>query len=262
MNSSRKIIKKFIYKVLGESTYQKAYVKGKTSDIKSGNGRESEADFLKYFINKDSSVLDIGANYGHYTIEMAELCPEGKVYSFEPVPFTFEVLQKVTSYFKLKNINLFHNAVSDKKGEIEMTVPLLDFGAPNTGVAFIGTNDQVNSKTVKVNTLVLDDLEIQEQIDFIKIDIEGHEPNAFKGMEALIKKNRPVILIEFSYPCLERAGSHPNDFSDYLQKELHYTFTTIVDDKLKVVSDKNPADGYYFLIPTDKLDSFNKVLAI
>jgi len=259
MNRSRKIIKKFIYKVLGEKTYQRAYVRGKTQDIKAGINRESAADYLKHFISAQSTVLDIGANYGHYTVEMSELCSKGSVLAFEPVLFTFEVLQKVKDNFQLQNVELYHAAVSDRKGSIEMTVPLLEFGAPNTGVAYVGKNENSNSQSINVETICLDDLDISGKIDFIKIDIEGHEPNAFKGMENLIGKNRPVILIEFSYSCLQRAGTVPKDFADYISNKLDYCFASINENNLKLVSENVPGDGYYFLIPREKISNFSSI---
>ena len=259
MNSTRTLIKKIIYKTLGEGGYKKAYAKGKIKDIKNGVLDEKEALFLPHFIKPTSTVLDIGANYGHYAIDMARICTSGMVYAFEPVPFTFGVLEKIVTYFKSKNIVLFHAAVSNSAGEIDMTIPLLDFGAPNTGVAFIGKQKEKQSKNVTVKTLKIDDLTIKGEVDFIKIDIEGHEPQAFKGMENLLKKHRPVILIEFSHACLKRANSNPDTFATYLQNEMAYKFAKINGEKLVLETNPFPADGYYFLFPTEKINAFQNL---
>lgn len=258
MSKSRNIIKRIVYKVLGENSYRKAYVRGKIKDIKNGTNLEEEAKFLKYFVVENSTVLDIGANYGHYTFELSKLARKGKIVAFEPVPFTFDVLKNVVSHFKLNSVSLYNNAVSDEEGEISMNVPTLDFGAPNTGVAHI--TDNSDSKSIQVKTVRLDDLKIEGRIDFIKIDIEGHEPVAFKGMENLLSKNRPVILIEFSHSCLLRAGFVPADFGRYLSQTLNYKFAQIAGDKLKLAGDTNPADGYYFLLPKEKLSSYSEIL--
>ena len=79
-------------------------------------------------------------------------------------------------------------------------------------------------------------------------------------MENLIKKNQPVILIEFSYPCLERAGSKPNIFGEYIMDSLNYTFISILNNKLKIMKDSSPKDGYYFLIPNNKLESYHTII--
>lgn len=262
MNKTRTFIKKIIYKTLGEGVYAKAYAKGKIKDIKRAVLDEREVSFLPHFIHEKSVVLDIGANYGHYAIEMARLCPKGRVYAFEPIPFTFRVFETVKHHFKQQNVVPEHAAVSNRAGTIEMTLPLLDFGAPNTGIAFIGNETGSAVKKIKVKTLKLDDLEITEKVDFIKIDIEGHEPQAFEGMETLISKNRPVILIEFSHTCLKRAKTNPSDFAQYLTEKLHYVFTQVAGDQLKLTDTNDPQDGYYFLIPTEQVSSYKSDLLI
>jgi len=260
MNIGREIIKKIVYTFFGKKNYQKAYIKGKIKDIKNGVLDEKESTFLSHFINDYSTVLDIGANYGHYSVDMSKLCSKGKIYSFEPVPFTFQVLSKILNHFNLNDIELFNSAVSNQKGSVKMTVPVLDFGAPNTGVAYIGDNTSEKYLTVDVETLKIDDLKIEGKLDFIKIDIEGHEPSAFIGMKATLKKHKPVILIEFSFSCLRRAGLNPNEFSDEIKNNYGYTFTNIHGKNLQVVKDQYPSDGYYFLIPNEKLDDFKTIL--
>ena len=260
MNKTRTLIKKIIYKVLGEKTYRKAYVKGKVLDIKKGVLDEVENGFLHHFIHSNSTVLDIGANYGHYAVDMSKLCYNGLVIAFEPVPFTFNVLKNVVSKFKYGKIQIYHNAVSNTKSQLEMVVPLLDFGAPNTGVAFIGATKTKNSKTVKVNSIVIDDFNIPNKVDFIKIDIEGHEPSAFEGMKKLLKSDKPTILIEFSFPCLKRANFEPDIFSKKIMNEFGYVFTSVDKDKLSIVKTETPGDGYYFLIHKDKINTFKAII--
>jgi FkbM family methyltransferase len=259
MNRTRTRIKKFIYKTFGEGVYAKAYAKGKVRDINNGVLDEKEAAFLTHFIQDNSSVLDIGANYGHYAIDMSRICKNGQVFAFEPVPFTHKVLEKIVAHFGTSNIILNHAAVSDKMGTIEMTVPLLDFGAPNTGVAYVGEQTEAAGKTVKVKTIAIDELSMSSKVDFIKIDIEGHEPQAFKGMRKLLMKDRPVILIEFSHHCLNRANSEPGVFAAYIKNELSYSFTKVVDKSLELVENETPPDGYYFLIPTEGTPQFKNL---
>ncbi|MBI3134177.1 MAG: FkbM family methyltransferase [Bacteroidetes bacterium] len=260
MTKSRSTVKKFIYRFFGEKVYQRAYARGKIKDIRSGNNLEQEAQLLKHFIQPESTVFDIGANYGHYTVLMAKLAAKGLVCSFEPVPFTFGVLKRVVSHFNLDRVKLFHKAVSDRAGSVTITIPLLDFGAPNTGVAHISDSSSENAVTVAVDTIALDEVPVSGSVDFIKIDIEGHEPVAFKGMEKLIRQHEPVILIEFSHPCLKRAGFEPAFFSAYLMQQLGYRFMQKKENKLIPVAEKDPADGYYFLIPGSKMNRFKAII--
>lgn len=249
----RKMLKKIIYRIAGPKGYEKAYVRGKIADIKNQNIDEPELAFLSDFIHEDSVVLDLGANYGHYTVEMAKRCPRGKVFAFEPIPFTYRVLEQVVSHFKLNNVALYNRAVSDQEGELNMVLPLLDFGGPNTGVAYIGESNQGPNEIVNIQTIPIDSLSISGKVDFIKIDIEGHEPKAFKGMENLIRANNPIILIEFSHNCLKRANQDPETFATYIKHSLNYQFARIHEGRLKEVPDLVPRDGYYFLLPADHI---------
>ena len=260
MNPSRTFIKKIIYKIFGEKVYSKAYTKGKIKDIQSGQLAEKEVDFIRHFITNESFVLDIGANYGHYAIEMAKLCPNGKVFAYEPIPFTFQILELIKAHFRANNLLTFHAAVSETNGTLEMNLPLLDFGAPNTGVAYIGNSSP--SKTIRhqVKTVKLDDQKFERSIDFIKIDIEGHEPQAFKGMEQLILTDRPVSLIEFSHPCLARANASPTEFANYLTSRLNLQFFEVKGKCLTSVDSTTPPDGYYFLIPTEKTSNYQDLI--
>jgi len=204
MSKTRTLIKKLIYKTFGEGVYARAYAKGKIKDIQQSSMDEAEFEFMHHFLRPKSTVLDIGANYGHYAVELAKKCPQGEVHAFEPIPFTFGVLERVKAHFRRSNLHLYHAAVSDQKGILKMNLPLLDFGAPNTGIAYIANESGAQMKVETVATLRIDDLQFKTPIDFIKIDIEGHEPTAFVGMEKLILRDRPVILIEFSHACLGR----------------------------------------------------------
>ena len=248
----RKLVKKIIYKLAGRKGYEKAYVRGKIADINHEKLNEPELHFLPQFIQPDSTVLDLGANYGHYAIEMGKLCMDGHVYAYEPIPFTFRVLKKVVEHFKLSHIHLFEAAVSDQNTEVEMVLPLLDFGGPDTGIAYIGKPSGDQSENVRIKTLIIDEQPIEGRVDFIKMDIEGHEPKAMKGMEGLISKNRPIILIEFSHNCLKRAAENPAKFAHYIVNQLDYRFYQAKEEKLVFVDQKVPSDGYYFLIPPEK----------
>mgnify|MGYP000438896011 CR=1 FL=1 len=265
MSKLKSSLKKIIFKVGGEKGYKKAYVKGKIQDIKNNKYDEIELSFSENFIKEDSIVLDLGANYGHYCVKMAQKCLKGKVIAFEPIPFTFDVLTQVVKGFGLTNIDLHHAAVSNAEGEITMQLPLLDFGGPNTGVAYIGNEKEENSDEHTVKTIKLDDLDIQGSIDFVKMDIEGHEPIAVEGMRELLTKHQPTILIEFSHTCMLRAGHTPAYFSDVLKNELGYEFYELKETlkgplSLSLNVQKHPSDGYYFLIHQAQSSKFESLI--
>ena len=79
-------------------------------------------------------------------------------------------------------------------------------------------------------------------------------------MAELLKKDRPIILIEFSYSCLNRAGFSPEKFADEIKENFAYDFTFVVGNRLELIKDQTPKDGYYFLIPNEKINDFQSIL--
>ena len=66
-------------------------------------------------------------------------------------------------------------------------------------------------------SIVLDDhLSDLPRLDLIKLDIEGHEPAALRGLARLVKRHRPTLLTEFNPRCLRQQGEDPNRFLGWL----------------------------------------------
>src|SRR5689334_11447094 len=85
------------------------------SQIRGGRFYTSEAEYalLSRLVSPGDWVLDIGANVGHYTVRFSELVHrEGRVFAFEPVPETFELLAANTALAALNNITLINAAAS------------------------------------------------------------------------------------------------------------------------------------------------------
>ncbi|GAB5400293.1 MAG: hypothetical protein Aureis2KO_18780 [Aureisphaera sp.] len=130
------------------------------------------------------NMLDIGANIGNHSVQFSEHFKH--VFSFEPNPLTFEVLKLNTR--SRKNISIFNFGVSDKEGTSHLHVP-----EGNAGGAYVSDKPSENSVPIQLKPL---DGNLNEPFAFIKIDVEGHEVNAFKGMRQMLDKNKPVICFE------------------------------------------------------------------
>src|SRR3981081_3931150 len=89
----RKFLKPILFKLLGKKGYKWAQFYGKKKDIVNRLVEEIEMELLPQLVKKDDEVLDIGANYAYYTERLSRLVPLGKVYAFEPIPFTYEVAE-------------------------------------------------------------------------------------------------------------------------------------------------------------------------
>lgn len=151
---------------------------------------EPELRLLPDLVDPTRAAIDVGANRGVWTHQMAALCP--KVYAFEPNPKMFAILEAA----RPANAEARQLALSDRTGEASLKVPRSARGFSNQH-ASLETNwsGAMEIGVVEVATARLDDLNL-EPCGFIKIDVEGHEPAVIAGAVGLIARDRPTLLIE------------------------------------------------------------------
>jgi FkbM family methyltransferase len=148
------------------------------------------ADWLK----PGDWVIDIGANVGHYTLELSRLVgPEGRVIAFEPIPATFELLSANCRQAANDNVTLFNAAVSKETRVARMTIPKWEHGLHNFYEARL---NGAGEDGVPVLCVGIDGLDIEDKVKLVKIDAEGHEASVLRGMEELIGRDRPILIIE------------------------------------------------------------------
>ncbi len=155
---------------------------------------EKEFQMLGRWVKHGDWVLDIGANVGTYTLRCSSLVGlKGRVFSFEPIQDTFELLTANASYARYKNITLFNVAASDKVDLASMDVP----AAKDTGMSdFYRAQITKDGGKYSVLTLNTDALKFPHRIKLVKMDAEGHELQILKGMRNLIKRDKPIFIIE------------------------------------------------------------------
>lgn len=170
-------------------------------------------------IKKGDIIFDVGANIGLTSIYAGILTGRhGKVFSFEPLPSTFNILKENIKLNNLRNIYPINSALSNINGSGFIYENL----QINRGAASMYGND--NSKGIPISILTLDDFVVNNQItniDFMKIDIEGAELSMLKGsMKTLVEKQKPMICVEFSREVT--TDSNPELLFDLLKIDLKY----------------------------------------
>jgi len=161
----------------------------------------SEPDFvhIRHLIHLGDRVLDVGANFGVFTKFFSEAVgPTGQVFSFEPIPTTFRTLSKAVERYKLTNVRAMNVAVSDRNRVATMQIPRLSEGGDNLYEAEITATPNAGWRTFEVKTITLDSLNLP-RVDFIKIDVEGHEVEVLNGACNLLMRHRPALLIEVNH---------------------------------------------------------------
>ena len=155
---------------------------------------EPEYKILHNLISPGDWVVDIGANIGHYTKRFSELVgTHGRVIAFEPVPSTFSLLSANTQLFTHPNVTLINAAVSDKLDIVGISIPKFSSGLANYYQAHLSS---AKDSALSVLTLSIDSLNINQRITLVKIDAEGHEAFVLAGMQKLIEKHHPILIVE------------------------------------------------------------------
>jgi FkbM family methyltransferase len=161
---------------------------------------EPEESAVRPLILSGQTVLDIGANFGVFTKLFSQLVgPNGSVIAFEPVPQTFRTLAAGVERFHLRNVQAINKAVSDQVGRALMEVPqYAKTEGDNLYEAHIVSAK--NSEDIfSVNTVTIDSLQLP-RVDFIKIDVEGHELEVLCGSRETLEKYHPILMVEVTSP--------------------------------------------------------------
>jgi FkbM family methyltransferase len=154
--------------------------------------------------------VDVGANIGVITFLAATIVgTTGRVIAVEPNPDNLQLLYRGIVLNAFSNVEVLPFAASNRR-----TVFSLTGGTSNTHL--IGARP-VDEGGAFVQSIVLDEaLAALPRLDFVKMDIEGHEPQAFEGFSNAIARHRPTLLVEFNPRCL--IDLHRQDPSAYLRQ--------------------------------------------
>ena len=159
-------------------------------------------------------VLDIGANIGAHTLPLAQcVAPNGRVLAFEPTVYAFKKLQR-------------HRELNPELGRIIHAQQLLLMDSPAAAVpatiASAWPLEQTDGlhpdhagrpeSTAGARAAMLDEIVRDEpRIDFIKLDVDGHELAVLRGARATLARCKPPILIEL---CPQVCVEHHHTFAD------------------------------------------------
>jgi FkbM family methyltransferase len=183
-----------------------------------GNGcyEPFETDLVAAHVKKGDVVLDIGANIGYYTLLFARQVGEtGRVFAFEPDPVNFSLLKRNVQRNGYRNVELIQKAVAAQTG----TLPLY-LSDDNRGDHRVYDSHD-GRPSIEIEAVSLDDFfkDFGGRIDFIKMDIQGAEGGALRGMAGLLRKHSSVKLLTEFWPVgLHRSGLGAAQFIRMIQQ--------------------------------------------
>jgi FkbM family methyltransferase len=216
-----------------------------------GTSERTISNLKKLLPKKDNSltIIDIGANIGSVSLKLAKIFEDSKIYAIEPTNYAYDKLSKNLSLNKELENRIFLRQLfitnSKKPDEVWSSWNLNNSNKKHQ--KHLGT-----LKKIKQNTYLKLDQFIKNEnlnnVDFIKLDVDGYELDVLTSGENFLKNNKPIIFIEiapylypeFGYNCQELVGFIQKlnyNFLDENTKEVTNIFDQI--DKIKDGGSKN-----------------------
>ena len=184
-------------------------------EMLSGRYEADTVEEFKKIIKPGMTVIDIGAHVGYFTRLFSRLVGKrGVVIAFEADINNYNLLNKNT-HLK-SNVKNYHVAVADKNGTVDFFKTVDKTGSHS----LVASETRPDKITVSAQTL--DDFLAEKaisQVDIIKMDIEGGEPLALKGMTDTLSNNKNIkMIMEFSPENISESGAEPKVLLDDLSR--------------------------------------------
>ena len=238
---------------------------------------EGELLLIELFLNKDSVFFDVGANNGDYIYTANKIVPEQNIFAFEPIPKSYNQISRTFKNACIQNIALSDMASKNAR----LKIPVIDskkFYTRSTLQTQFKEKGEEQSIIINVKVSTIDEFVKEkklQQIDMIKVDVEGAEFKVVKGAVESIRKFRPVLQIEIE----QRHHDYPiTEIIDFI-RGLGYECYYLNPDMLKIcLLNRNPVDmqnieniktkhyinNFYFLplekYNTEKLEHLNDLI--
>jgi FkbM family methyltransferase len=155
---------------------------------------EDELKFVRNLLRAGQKIIDIGANYGVYTLPMAQRVGSGgHVWAFEPTSSTAQILAEGIKENAFSNVTLEKKAVSSASGFAQLSLQT------HSELNSIIHGQSVEGQSETVCLVTLDECMDRygwAEIDFIKIDAEGEENNILRGGHRFFENLTPVVQYE------------------------------------------------------------------
>jgi len=193
-----------------------------------------ETEIFRQFCQPGATVVDIGANIGLYTaIAAGRVGKTGKVIAIEPHPASYGYLQKTLQRNALTQVTSFNVAAGDSRRSVALFVTD-DNKADSRIYDDTGRRAKVLTEMIDLDHLLAENN--IHHVDLIKMDIQGAEALALKGMSQTLADNPGLVIFAEFWPWgIQQTGLSPTDFLQDLRR-AGFTFQTIEEDKRRIVA--------------------------
>ncbi len=191
-------LKYILQRLLGYSFYLYSFSIFKIKTLKNDKKEGDFFHFLSLMKSNNGSILDLGANIGIMTYHLSKRFPKEQIFSVEPIPSNYKVLQKIVSKFNLSNVKTFQLALGTAIKEVEMVLPHQG-KTKMQGLSHV-VDDSITEwnegEKVIVHMDTVDNLFVDSTIQGIKLDVENYEFQVLKGAYTILKRDKPIIYCE------------------------------------------------------------------
>lgn len=167
---------------------------------------------LKKYLPENPVIIEAGAHKGRDSLKLHKLFPQATIYAFEPVPYLYEHLNKAVA--GIAQIKTFKVALSNKTGITTMHVSP-ELGAVSSllePTTLKQEKPNISFEKIEVPTITLDDWAQQyniEKIDFLWLDLQGHELTALKSGTNVLKTVKAIYTEATLEPRYEGQVLYP-----------------------------------------------------
>jgi FkbM family methyltransferase len=165
-------------------------------------------------VKEGMQTLSVGANFGYYALLMArQVGPAGHVWAFEPT----------ACYRAMLDAHLAMNGLADRVTVVPFGLSdaaaraTIDISPQSASMHYGPQETRLGQEEIELRRLddVAAELGIQ-RVDFVSIDIDGHEPAFLRGADKTLRRDLPPIAMEFAQECLHYAGSDVREVASLL----------------------------------------------
>ena len=171
---------------------------------------------LDVLLKPGNTFIDIGANVGMTTLHGASrVTSEGRVIAFEPQPACCRKIKRHLELNSIRHVTLHNVGLADKDQEVTLAIP-----GGGTIMAHVQTDPAPDVRSIHVPIRRGDDFvhDVKGNLA-IKIDVEGYELYALRGLIDTIARYQPPIIIEFCRHYFQRAGTNEREVMQFFKAQ-------------------------------------------
>lgn len=193
---------------------------------------------------KHDVVADIGANIGLTSLLFSSLA--SKVFSFEPSPSTYKILQTNLARAGVTNVKAINLGLGEKPESLTIT-----FAKNNRSGAFVSNKIRPIrghiTEEIQIDTIDNYFSKLEIMPNFIKIDVEGFEKSVIKGATRILSKSKPIVVMEMNHFCLNVL--HRITLPDFLEFICTvFPVCYAIDTDNQSISDLHDSDEAYHVM--------------